>query len=320
MLRCSFDLERKWNLPLIVGVDEAGRGCLAGPVVAAAVVFSEEIRFQFGDEQLNAIDDSKKLKPKVRTELASYIKEHSLAWAIAQVEAAEIDRINILQATFRAARMAVEQVQEVLGKTPDLILMDGNHPIPQLDLKQQAVIQGDSISKSIAAASVLAKAHRDELMDHYEREYPGYQFGRHKGYGTEIHREALRTLGMSPIHRKSFLRNREKLDFGRSGEELAVAFLKERNFKILHRNFKLKVGEIDIVAENDSGIHFIEVRSRSRFSELAQVFPPSKQAQVSRVAEAFQSLHVEKRDLPCHVDLLCVGGTDIEPFWDVFAP
>jgi len=189
-----------------------------------------------------------------------------------------------------------------------------------LNVKQQAVIAGDSLSKSIAAASILAKVHRDELMVAYDQTYPGYEFARHKGYGTELHRACLEKLGLCAIHRRSFLRSDKRVDFGRSGEELAVAYLQEKEFQILHRNFRMKFGEIDIVAENESGIHFIEVRSRSRFSELAQVFPPAKQAQVTRLAEAFQALNREKRDLPCHVDLLCVEGTNIEPFWDVFAP
>jgi ribonuclease HII len=176
----------------IAGVDEAGRGPLAGPVVAAAVIFSE-------DALIRGVGDSKTLTERQRDRLADSIRERALCWAIGEASPGEIDEINILQASILAMHRAVEQ----LPLWPDYLLVDGNrfhHP----SLSFETVVKGDGRCFSIAAASILAKTHRDGIMRRLDAEYPGYGFGGHKGYPTKAHIEALRRLGSSPVHRKSF--------------------------------------------------------------------------------------------------------------------
>ena len=182
------------GLKLICGVDEAGRGPLAGPVCAAAVILPENI-------DIPGLNDSKKLSDKRRRELFPIIKENAIAYAIALSDEKEIDRINILQATFRAMERAVES----LSVQPDFVLVDGNK-LPNFSAPAQTVVHGDSLSASIAAASILAKVTRDDIMLTMAEEYPGYGFEIHKGYGTKAHYDALRNLGPSEIHRMSFLK------------------------------------------------------------------------------------------------------------------
>jgi ribonuclease HII len=176
----------------IAGVDEVGRGPLFGPVVAAAVILPRGFL-------LAGLTDSKKLTEKKRNEFDAEIRSNAVAWAIAAVDAETIDRINIRQASLLAMRRAVEQ----LPLSPDFLLIDGRD---ELDWEgpQQAVIHGDAISFSIAAASVLAKVHRDRLLVELDREFPGYGLARHKGYGSTEHLAALARLGPTPLHRKSF--------------------------------------------------------------------------------------------------------------------
>jgi ribonuclease HII len=177
---------------LIAGVDEAGRGPLFGPVVAAAVILPKGCR-------LPGLTDSKKLSAKKRTELDAEIRLNAVAFAIAEVDAETIDRINIRQSSLLAMRRAVEQ----LALSPDYLLIDGRDTI-DWDCEQQAVIRGDGTSFSIAAASVLAKVYRDRLLVKLDGEYPGYGLARHKGYGSPEHIAALERLGPTPLHRKSY--------------------------------------------------------------------------------------------------------------------
>jgi ribonuclease HII len=183
---------RKSGYSLIAGIDEAGRGPLAGPVVSAAVVLPEN--FSIGD-----VDDSKKLTPKKRADLFPRIQEAALAVGVGIVGAETIDRINILQAALLSMAMAVEN----LAIQPDFLLIDGPFPIP-LDLPQNALPKGDSLSITIAAASIIAKVTRDRMMVNFDRTYPEYGFAKHKGYPTRTHREAILRFGCSPIHRKTF--------------------------------------------------------------------------------------------------------------------
>lgn len=176
----------------IAGVDEAGRGPLAGPVYAAAVIFPQNIRF---DE----IDDSKKLTSKKREQLFPKIYESAVAVGIGKATHEEIDRINVLQASLLAMNRAVEN----LSQPPDFLLIDGNQ-MPRNDLPKMTIVKGDSRSISIAAASIIAKVTRDRVMIEYDQKWPEYGFARHKGYGTKAHREAIQKYGYSPIHRKSF--------------------------------------------------------------------------------------------------------------------
>lgn len=182
------------GLNLICGVDEAGRGPLAGPVCAAAVILPADI-------EIPGLNDSKKLTDKRRRELYPVIKECAIAYGIAFADENEIDEINILQATFRAMERAVAQ----LATRPDFVLVDGNK-LPQLDIPGEAIVQGDSRSASIAAASILAKVTRDDVMLQLAQTYPQYGFDIHKGYGTKAHYEALRSHGACPAHRTSFLK------------------------------------------------------------------------------------------------------------------
>jgi len=182
------------GIEVICGVDEAGRGPLAGPVYAAAVILPKGL-------EIPGLNDSKKLTDKRRRELMPIIKEQALAYGIAFASHEEIDEINILQATFLAMERALEQ----LKIRPELALIDGNRQ-KDFGINVETVIKGDSRSANIAAASVLAKVTRDDYMEAMAAEYPGYGFEIHKGYGTKAHYEALRNLGPSPIHRMTFLK------------------------------------------------------------------------------------------------------------------
>ncbi len=176
----------------VCGLDEAGRGPLAGPVVAAAVVLAP-------GAEISGLGDSKRLTCQARRRLEPEIKAVARGWAVAVVSPAEIDRLNILQASLTAMVRAVASLQEV----PDYLLVDGNRPLPS-PIPQQTIVGGDGLSTAVAAASILAKEHRDALMEAYACDYPGYGFEEHKGYPTAGHREALRRLGPCPIHRQSF--------------------------------------------------------------------------------------------------------------------
>lgn len=184
---------------LTAGVDEAGRGPLAGPVYAAAVILDP-------DRPIDGLDDSKQLTARRRALLFEQIRERSLAWAIARAEVEEIDRLNILQATLLAMQRAVA----ALPVPPRQVLVDGRQ-CPPLPCPAQAVVGGDRLVPAISAASILAKHARDQAMLLLDRQYPGYAFAKHKGYGTAEHLAALRALGPSPAHRRSFRPVRELL-------------------------------------------------------------------------------------------------------------
>lgn len=316
---CSFDLERQWNLPLIAGIDEVGRGCIAGPVVAASVILPAEQRTHPLEGAWALINDSKKIKPTLRTQLSHFIKENALAFSISFVSERDVDEINILQATFKAARESLKTMIQASGLTPDLILVDGNQTIPGVEIQQQAVVRGDARSKSIAAASLLAKVARDEWMESQEASFPGYGFAQHKGYGTKAHRDALTELGPCKLHRLTFLgeSSQAKIQFGRQGEEIAAQYLLSNQMKIVARNWRNRLGEIDIIAESDRGLHFVEVRSRAQFSELAQIFPESKQGQIVKMAESYLLSNQKYQNQALHIDLICIDGDRVEPFWDV---
>lgn len=187
------DLARELGFRFIAGVDEVGRGCLAGPVVAAACILDPSKTVPDG------LNDSKKLTAKRREDISAELQTNALAFAIGAVEADEIDRINILEATKRAMLIAISSLQPAA----DYLLIDALQ-LKQNPLPQKAIIKGDSISYSIAAASVLAKTHRDQLMTNYHAEYPQYGFSGHKGYGAVVHLAALKEHGPCPLHRRTF--------------------------------------------------------------------------------------------------------------------
>jgi len=175
------------------GCDEVGRGCLAGPVVAAAVILPQNYTHEL-------LTDSKQLKKKDRLTLQNDIVRDAIAWAVAEVSCEEIDLINILNASFKAMHLALDK----LSVQPQFLLIDGNRFTPYRDLKFECVIKGDGKYLSIAAASILAKNYRDELMEKLSLKYPGYGWNTNVGYPTEEHRDGIRALGITPFHRRSF--------------------------------------------------------------------------------------------------------------------
>lgn len=190
----EYDSEIRKDFPVICGIDEAGRGPLAGDVYAAAVIFDE-------GTVIEGINDSKKLSEKKRELLYDEIISKSKAYCVASATAEEIDSINILQATF----LAMKRAYEGLGITADLALIDGNRT-PELQCGMRTIVKGDGLSASIAAASILAKVSRDRYMKKLAEKYPEYRFEKHKGYGTKLHCELILKNGPCPIHRKTFLK------------------------------------------------------------------------------------------------------------------
>jgi ribonuclease HII len=194
--RCGFRHEKKLRaigIARIAGIDEAGRGALAGPVVAAAVILPEKFRHR-------KLNDSKQLAPELREEIyVELASSGEIAWSVGIVDSIEIDRINILRASHRAMRIAVE----TLLASPEHVLIDGL-PVVPFPIPQTAIVDGDCVSKSIAAASVIAKVTRDRIMRDFCAQFPQYCFSQHKGYGTELHLLKLHEFGPCPIHRRSF--------------------------------------------------------------------------------------------------------------------
>ena len=308
----SFDFENKlWKngKSIIAGIDEAGRGPLAGPVVAAAVVFEKGV-------VIEGIDDSKRLSPKKRELLYGEIMQKSKAVGVGLVEWSEIDRINILRATYKAMRQAVGRLRLKV----DHMLIDGR-PLPDRIYPQTAIVNGDRICFSIAAASIVAKVYRDRLMVEYDSVFPGYGFAKHKGYGTKQHKEAISRLKPCPIHRKSFKgvkeyaidpRNETNMRLlGRYGENTAALYLYKRGYKILERNFRIGAyGELDIIAEKDDSLCFVEVKTQSRkiFGSPESWVDEKKMLQIASIAEGYLSQHPEL-DMDCRFDVIAISIT-----------
>ncbi len=192
-LRYETNLIKK-GYKYVCGVDEVGRGPLAGPVVCAAVIMPV-------DDIIDGVDDSKKLTEKKRQKLAEEIKKKAIAYAICRIEPQIIDEINILQAT----RLCMKNAIESLDIKPDFVLVDGNMTL-DTDIPQKYIIKGDSFSYSIGAASIIAKVYRDKLMEEYAVTYPQYSFEKNKGYGTVAHVNAIKQAGICPVHRRSFVK------------------------------------------------------------------------------------------------------------------
>lgn len=190
----EFDREYK-IYGTVCGIDEAGRGPLCGPVVAAAVILPDEYNILY-------INDSKKLSETKREEVYKEIDKYAVAYGVGIVSPERIDEINILQATYEAMRTAIHK----LSVTPDILLNDAV-TIPMVDIKQVPIIKGDAKSQAIAAASIVAKVTRDHLMEEYDKLYPEYGFAKHKGYGTATHIKAIKEYGPCPIHRRTFIKN-----------------------------------------------------------------------------------------------------------------
>ncbi len=195
--RLTYEKEIWLSKNNIAGVDEVGRGCLAGPVVAGAVILPNDKDLLL---HLNQVNDSKKLSEKKRNELFKVIQENSISYGIGIVSHNVIDQINILKASFLAMRRAID----CLIIKPDYILVDGNKNIPNLEIEQKCIIKGDSKSLSIASASIIAKVIRDKVMIDLDKQYQGYDFAKHKAYPTKAHFESIEKLGLTNLHRISF--------------------------------------------------------------------------------------------------------------------
>ena len=271
------------GIRLICGVDEAGRGPLAGPVCAAAVILPPGL-------EIPGLNDSKKLTDKKRRELYDVITAQAVSYGIAFASEQEIDEINILQATFLAMERAIQK----LSPQPELALIDGNRA-KDFGLPVRTIVKGDSLSASIAAASILAKVTRDRLMEEYDAQYPQYGFAVHKGYGTKRHYEALREFGPSPIHRKTFLKKfYENRDLsGPWGEALAAEYLRKKGWRIEAMNYRTRLGEIDIIASNRQYLVFCEVKLRKSadFAAAREFVDAHKQQRLRTTALLYLSQH-----------------------------
>ena len=318
----DFELEavrRAGGHGLICGIDEAGRGPLAGPVAAAAVILPDDLLLPY-------LNDSKKVTEKRREVLFGQIRDKALAWAVVMVPPERIDEINILQATYEAMRKAVGQ----LSVRPDVLINDAV-TIPGLDILQVPVIKGDARCISIAAASILAKVTRDRYMKEMDEKYPVYGFAGHKGYGTRSHCQAIVEYGPCPIHRRSFLgkilAGRPQADSpsgretGRHGEEEAVRFLEKKGIQILERNFQDRDGEIDLIAQEDGVLLFIEVKYRrsGEYGEPEEAVTAEKQRRICRTALYYLHKTGRGTQIPVRFDVVCVTDRTIRHIRDAFS-
>ena len=300
---------------VVAGVDEAGRGPLAGPVVAGAVVIPPDLR----DPWLTRLRDSKQLSPRERSALYECIRESPAGWAAGVVSNEEVDRIGIAAATREAMLMAVGG----LPSRPDFVLVDGL-PVDQGGLPSRALVRGDQRCLSIAAASIVAKVTRDAMMLEEHARYPGYGFDSNKGYPTPTHLEQLRRLGPCPIHRRSFAPVHEamadatssdgrstagsgRIRLGELGERAARGYLERTGFTVLDTNYRCPHGEIDIVARDSDTVVFVEVRSRSGrdFGSPEESITAGK---ARRLIASAQTYLQSREGLPPHwrIDLVAV--------------
>ncbi|MCF7822964.1 MAG: ribonuclease HII [Candidatus Marinimicrobia bacterium] len=312
---------------VMAGVDEAGRGPLAGPVVAAAVILDEGNIPQ-------GLRDSKKLSEKRRQVLAEAIRGSARAIGLGIVHEQDIDRSNILQATFQAMRLAVHN----LGLEPEQVQVDGNFTIPELSINQIAIVGGDDTVPAISAASIIAKTTRDAMMVSYDLLFPEYGFKSHKGYGSKFHMDTLREKGRCPIHRRTFnpvekspntmyqYHGMEK-NYGRMGEIIAGMFLIRAGYILLAHSYHAgKLGEVDLIATLENTVVFVEVKSfgneQDDIAALERV-TPGKQKQIARIAE----LYLQNRELEqpeCRFDIITVNFSTPKPtinhYQDAFLP
>jgi len=293
----------------LCGVDEAGRGPLAGSVFAAAVVLK---RSALDCAELDILNDSKKLTEKKREALYDFITSNSY-WAVAFADIAEIEERNILGATHLAMQRAVNALASQVP--PKTVIIDGNS-LPVLPFPAYTLVKGDGKSACIAAASVLAKVSRDREMIKLAELYPQYSFEKHKGYGSKAHVAALKEHGPCEIHRPSFLtkilpeqfppKKTAKRAFGDKGEDIACELLVSLGYDIVHRNFNCSVGELDITATKDGVLHIVEVKTRMKDKD----FPASgavnkvKARRISRAVDEY--LKENSFAVPFSLDIISV--------------
>ena len=304
-------------MAIIAGVDEAGRGPLAGPVVAAAVILPNYY-------DLKGLDDSKKLTPKKRSQLFVEIQHQATAIGVGVVAAAEIDKTNILQATHQAMKMALGR----LKPRPDQAVIDG-HALPTQIIPNKGVIKGDQTIDVIKAASIIAKVTRDNMMEQYDIIFPAYGFRKHKGYGTREHMDKLRLNKACVIHRKSFkpvasamptlswLRKEDGI--GQWGEQTAAVYLLERGYEIVAMNVHCDpYGEIDIIAEKDGIIIFVEVKTYSK----KQLGTPAQNIDQNKLKKLEAAIHKYVVDMKVKkdifLDVICVYLKPSIPMFEHF--
>lgn len=312
---------------MIAGVDEAGRGPLAGPVVASAVILDP-------DNIPDGLRDSKKLSEKKRTKMARLIWENALAVGVGIVHEQDIDRTNILKATFEAMRRAVS----MLSLKPDEVQVDGKFTIPDLMITQKALVGGDDLVQEISAASIIAKTTRDAMMRSYHVLFPEYGFKSHKGYGSASHMAALREYGRTPVHRRSFrpVDNTPNQRYGyhdnpgnhgKMGEILAGMFLIRQGYQLLAHSYHAgNRGEIDLIAAKADQHIFIEVKSYCSDEDdqtALERVTPEKQKQIAKTAahylESAELLNADSR-----FDIITVNfhtpKPDINHYPDAYLP
>lgn len=299
-------------MKLVAGIDEAGRGPLAGPVVAAAVVLDPE-------RPIEGLADSKKLTHKRRELLYGEIFDRALTVSIGECQRAEIDELNIFQATVEAMQRAVD----AMIPSPDHLLVDGKN-IHLRFKSQEIIVDGDEKIPAISAASIIAKVHRDRLMREYHKVFPEYGFDQHKGYGTRAHLEALAEFGACPIHRQSFRpvqahlphwrEVRDPKVLGQLGERLAATWLIENGYSIIDLNYRaVHVGELDIVAQLGGSVIICEVKSQvsGYWGEPAEQIDVKKR---DRIMAAAQHYCTEKGiDTAVRFDVISVKFTKAGP-------
>jgi ribonuclease HII len=274
---------------LVCGVDEAGRGPLAGDVYAAAVILPEQY-------DLPKLNDSKKLTEKQREKLYALITEQAVAWAVGTANVEEIEKLNIL----RASQLAMNRAIAALNPAPVRALIDGNSNA-YIDIASEVIIGGDGKIPAISAASIIAKVSRDRYMLDLDGQYPQYAFAKHKGYGTKLHYERLAEFGPSPVHRMSFLKSIHNKhtevpatkSIGDFGEDVACEYLVSKGFKILDRNFRTEYGEIDVVSADTEYIAFVEVKTRSstEFGHASEAVDSRKQEKLKLAAQEWLLRH-----------------------------
>lgn len=315
---------------MVAGTDEAGRGPMAGPLVAAAVVF-RKIPF------IPCINDSKLLQREDREILNMLIRRTASSYAVVTVTPEEIDGMNI----HRASLEAMSRALTTLSLQPGHALVDGAFAVPGLKCPQRAVKSGDRRCFTIACASILAKTTRDAIMEEYDSIYPEYGFGSHKGYCTKEHVDAIRSLGILPIHRRTYepvkeciaeaaglktekkqkAERRKHIDRGRSGEERAAGHLSGIGYEIVEMNYRIRPGEIDIIARHQGDIVFVEVKTRKSggYGAPEEAVDRRKQSRLRSLASAWLSSK-GLSDAPCRFDVvsLTLDGDKIEVIKNAF--
>ena len=317
---------RRAGYRVIAGIDEAGRGALAGPVVAAAVVLPDELPIEISE----AIDDSKKLTAKQRESVFETIRNVAVSWGVGLESAERVDALGIVPATKSAMRRAIRDC----GTRVDFLLIDAVTNIG-IATPSKSIIRGDSQSFSIAAASIVAKVSRDRMMaDDMESRFPSYGFASHKGYGTAFHLDALSEFGPSPIHRRTFRPVSQMIvgetwaalgstsaaniskrgsfslpgGIGSNAEHAAARHLETLGYRIVARNYKTSQGEVDIIAKHAGALVFIEVKARgtSSFGSPVEGMTPSKLRRLKNVAIGYLAAEIGSEDVDWRIDFVGV--------------